>query len=100
MKSYADRVLYLEYFAPRRYRWNGRQSEVMGLSEQLLPDVWRSNAQLTFGPSDDSWAISGFVRNIENNRTVAFSSTTPLANALVAGTLSPRTYGARGSFRF
>ena len=70
------------------------------LPEQKQGDVWRSNAQLSFGPSDDNWSISGFVRNIENKRTVAYSATTPLANALVAGTLAPRTYGVRGSFRF
>ena len=70
------------------------------LPEQKLDDVWRSNAQLSVGPSSDAWSISAFVRNIENNRTVAYSATTPLANALVAGTLAPRTYGVRGSFRF
>lgn len=70
------------------------------LAEQRLGDVWRTNAQLSFGPSDDKWSISAFVRKIENNRTVAFSSTTPLANALVSGTLSPRTYGVRGAFKF
>lgn len=70
------------------------------LPEQLLDDVWRSNAQVSFGPSDDRWSISGFVRNIEGTRTVAYSATTPLANALVSGTLAPRTYGARASFRF
>ena len=70
------------------------------LPTQLLPDVWRTNAQLSFGPSDDRWSIAGFVRNIENNRTIVFSSTTPLINALVAGTTAPRTYGVRGSFKF
>lgn len=70
------------------------------LAEQLLPSVWRSNAQLSFGPSDDSWSLSAFVRNIENNRTVAFSSTTPLANSLVSGFAAPRTYGVRASAKF
>ena len=70
------------------------------LPEQRLDDVWRTNAQARFGPADDRWSISAFVRNIEDNRTVAYSATTPLANALVAGTLAPRTYGVRGSIRF
>lgn len=70
------------------------------LQEQLLPSVWRSNAQVTFGPQDEQWSVSAFVRNIENNRTVAFSSTTPLANALVAGTAPPRTYGLRAAVSF
>lgn len=70
------------------------------LPEQRLEDVWRSNAQIRFGPSGDRWSISAFVRNIEDNRTVAYSATTPLANALVAGTLAPRTFGIRGSMSF
>ena len=70
------------------------------LPEQLLPSVWRSNAQVSFGPSDDSWSIAAYVRNIENNRTVSYSSTTPLVNSLVTGFAPPRTYGVRASARF
>lgn len=70
------------------------------LAEQLLPSVWRTNAQVSFGPATNAWQISAFVRNIEDNRVVAFSSTTPLANALVAGTSLPRTYGVRAAVRF
>ena len=70
------------------------------LPEQLLPHVWRSNAQISFGPASDRWSIAVFVRNIENNRTVVFSNTTPLATAYVAGTTAPRTYGGRVSFNF
>ena len=70
------------------------------LPEQLQPDVWQTNAQIQFGPSGGRWSMTGFIRNIENNRTVAFSSTTPLANALVAGTTPPRTYGLRGKINF
>lgn len=70
------------------------------LPTELLPDVWRTNAQVSFGPSNDAWSIAGFVRNIENNRTIIFSSTTPLANSLIAGTTAPRTYGVRVAFKF
>ena len=85
--------------ADTQYR-TSRYAGFAYLPEQKLGDVWRTNAQLSFGPSSDQWSISGFVRNIENKRTIAYSATTPLANALVAGTLAPRTYGVRGSIRF
>lgn len=70
------------------------------LPEQKLESVWRSNAQISIGPSNDAWSLSAFVRNIENNRTIAYSATTPLVNALVAGTLAPRTYGVRAAVKF
>ena len=70
------------------------------LPTQRLSDVWRSNAQISFGPSGETWSIAAFVRNIENNRTIVFSGTTPLANSLFAGTTAPRTYGARAAVKF
>ena len=85
--------------ADTQYR-TSRYAGFAYLPEQKLGDVWRTNAQLSVGPADNKWLIAGFVRNIENKRTIAYSATTPLANALVAGTLAPRTYGVRGSVRF
>ena len=70
------------------------------LPAQLLPDVWRTNAQVSFGPRDEAWSIAGFVRNIEDNRTIVFNGTTPLVNAFFAGTTAPRTYGARVAVKF
>ncbi len=70
------------------------------LPTQLLPDMWRTNAQVSFGPHDERWSIAAFVRNIEDNRTIVFSATTPLANSLVAGTTAPRTYGGRVAVKF
>lgn len=70
------------------------------LPEQMDGPVWRTNAQLTFGPADKHWSIAGFVRNIENNRTPVYTSTHPTASFLVAGTTAPRTYGATAGFKF
>lgn len=70
------------------------------LPEELLPGVWRSNARVTFGPRDDSWLLTGFVSNIENNRTPTFVTVSPVTNLLVATTAAPRTYGVRASVRF
>ena len=85
--------------ADTQYR-TSRYAGFAYLAEQKLGSVWRSNAQISIGPSDDAWSISALVRNIENKRTIAYSATTPLVNALVAGTLAPRTYGARGAVKF
>ena len=70
------------------------------LSTQLLPTVWQTSAQISLEPTTKAWSVTAYVRNIEDNRTVVFSSTTPLANALVAGTSPPRTFGVRGEFSF
>ena len=70
------------------------------LSTQLLPAVWQTNAQISLEPATKRWSVTAYVRNIEDNHTLVFSSTTPLANALVAGTTPPRTYGVRGEFSF
>ncbi len=70
------------------------------LPEQRVGSTWMTNAQLSFGPANDSWSIAGFVRNIENNRILNFAVTHPLANALVGGSTAPRTYGARASVKF
>ena len=70
------------------------------LPEQVLPGVWRTNAQISFGRSDDRWSISGFVRNIENHRVPIYSSMHPTASFLIAGTTAPRTYGIRAGYKF
>ena len=70
------------------------------LPTQYLPSVWQTNAQIAFGPADDHWSISAFVRNIENNRTTTSSGLHPLANILVSTTTAPRTYGGRLSVKF
>ena len=70
------------------------------LPEQRVGPTWTTNAQLSFGPSNDRWSIAGFVRNIENDRILNFAVTHPLANALVGGSTAPRTYGVRASAKF
>nr|WP_243853691.1 TonB-dependent receptor [Sphingopyxis panaciterrae] len=85
--------------ADTQYR-GGRFIGFQYLPEQYEPGVWRSNAQLSFGPANGRWSIAAFVRNIENNRTPIFSSTQPIANILVSTRTAPRTYGARIGFKF
>ena len=70
------------------------------LPQQRIGSDWISNAQIQFGPEDEQWSISAFVRNIENNRTLTFASTHPTAAFLTAGQTPPRTYGVRAGVKF
>lgn len=68
--------------------------------DQLVDGNWRSNAQVSFGPSDGKWSLSAFVRNIENDRVPVFASQQPFLPATMVLTSPPRTYGARLSAKF
>ncbi|BAI96211.1 TonB-dependent receptor [Sphingobium indicum] len=85
--------------ADTQYR-GSRYLGFLYLPEQRAPGVWRSNAQVSFGPADGKWSMAAFVRNIENNRTPVYSATQPIANILVSTRAAPRTYGARAAFKF
>lgn len=85
--------------ADTQYR-GSRYLGFLYLPEQRASGVWRSNAQLSFGPANGDWSIAAFVRNIENNRIPVYSATQPIANILVSTRAAPRTYGARAAFKF
>ena len=79
-----------------------RSSRYIGfayLPAQLIGPSWSTNAQIKFGPSNESWSISAFVRNIENERTPIYSI---VGNArfFTFGTTPPRTYGIRLATEF
>ena len=67
---------------------------------QLVGSTWTTNAQLSFSPSDDRWSVTGFVRNIENNRYLVNANTYLIASALVGITEPPRVFGVRASVKF
>ena len=67
---------------------------------QLVGSTWTTNAQVLFGPSDDSWSIAGFVRNIEDKRFPVTENTYAIASTLVAITEPPRVFGVRASVKF
>lgn len=89
----------LVFGADTQYRAR-RYAGFLYLPQEDLRSVWRSNAQISFGPESDRWSISGFVRNIENKRTPVYESTQPIANILITGTTAPRTYGVRVAGKF
>ncbi len=70
------------------------------LDPQLTPSSWTTNAQLTLAAEDDRWSITGFVRNIENERVLTGSQQFAATNALTGVYTAPRTYGIRGNIKF
>ena len=70
------------------------------LPEQRAPSFWRTNAQVTLMTDDERWSLTGYVRNIENDRNPYFSTNTPLTNFIVTSSFAPRTYGVRASVKF
>ncbi len=80
-----------------------RSSRFVGfeyLSFQKAPSVWQSNAAVTLSPSNDSWSIGAFIRNIENKRTLTNSIIFPVGSVSTELTGPPRTYGVRASIKF
>ncbi|AUW57787.1 TonB-dependent receptor [Sphingobium sp. SCG-1] len=66
--------------------------------EQYQPSFWTTNAQVSFGPSDNRWSVQAFVRNLQNDRTLtAVIGFLGLQSAYIS---PPRTYGLRGSAKF
>ena len=77
-----------------------RYVQVDFLPQDLVPATWTTNAQIAFGPSDDSWQIAAFVRNIENDRVVVNVPIYNAASSLQYITTAPRTYGVRVGYKF
>ena len=80
----------------RTSRWIGFEFQ----PGMLQGPTWQSNAQISFGPSSERWLISGFVRNIENNRFVLNAVDFGFASLVSATTNPPRTYGVQGRVSF
>ena len=62
--------------------------------------TWVSNAHLSLIGGDGRWSVSGFVRNIENNRYQTFATQVPASNLYVSINAQPRTYGLKVGTRF
>ncbi len=72
-----------------------------GYSPQtLLSPVWRSNAQITLEHPEAGWSLTGFVQNIEDDRSPTLMFTTPLLSYLTASPDDPRVWGVRAAIDF
>lgn len=70
------------------------------LPQQLVDEVWVSNAHIGFGPADNRWEILAYVRNIGDEQVPVFAPTHPIANLVMQGLSAPQTYGVRLSASF
>lgn len=80
-----------------------RSSRYVGfdyLPFQLVDSTWQSNAQVAFSPASDSWSVSAYVRNIEDDRQLTNTIVLPAGQLATALTGPPRTYGIRASAKF
>nr|WP_225883601.1 TonB-dependent receptor [Sphingomonas aliaeris] len=67
---------------------------------QVVGSTWQTNAQVSVGPEGDRWSLTGFVRNIENDRIVTAAPIFNIGGVGTVVTSPPRTYGVRANVRF
>ncbi|MEO7691008.1 MAG: TonB-dependent receptor [Sphingomonas sp.] len=77
-----------------------RYVQVEFLPQELIGDTWTTGAQLSFGPENDRWSITAFVRNLEDHRIVVNTPLYGLGSSLESTTSAPRTFGARVNVTF
>ncbi|MBB4613444.1 TonB-dependent receptor [Novosphingobium taihuense] len=69
------------------------------LDFERIPAYWTTDASLTLRDADGTWALTGFVRNIEDKRRNLAPQAAPIGVA-VGHFSAPRTYGLRLSGNF
>ena len=69
------------------------------LDFEHIPAYWTSDASLTIRDAEGGWALTGFVRNIEDKRRNLAPQSPPIGLA-VGHYSAPRTYGLRFSGNF
>jgi iron complex outermembrane receptor protein len=70
------------------------------LAYQTVGSTWQTNAQLTFGPENDRWSLTAFVRNLEDNRIANNANVFNIGGLGTQVTSAPRTYGFRANVKF
>jgi iron complex outermembrane recepter protein len=69
------------------------------LDFERIPAYWTTDASLTLRSSTGTWALTGFVRNLEDKRRNLAPQASPLGMA-VGHYSAPRTWGVRLSSNF
>jgi iron complex outermembrane receptor protein len=64
------------------------------VSPLIAPADWMSNISASYGPQDENWSLSAFVRNVGDKRSLT-SGTVYSGKLVAARQTSPRTYGIR-----
>ena len=68
--------------------------------EQKQGSFMTSDAFLTLQSADETWSLTGFINNIEDEVIFARAGNRPILNFSVATLRPPRTYGVRLGYRF
>lgn len=71
--------------------------DLTNLSQFRQPGFSKSDATLTYNAADDRWYLQAFVKNIENEITLAGAATGLVQSATI---MAPRTYGVRAGVKF
>jgi iron complex outermembrane receptor protein len=82
--------------AYRSERYNGFEY----LKQELIGPDWVTNASVGFGPTNDQWRVSAYVRNIGDERVPGFATINPQSATLIFGISPPRTYGVNLTGKF
>ena len=61
---------------------------------------WRSDASVSFGDADGTYALTLFVNNIEDQRQESVATPQPLSTIISESVTPPRTYGVRLRYNF
>lgn len=69
------------------------------LAHEVIEDHWTTNLDLTLMSADETWSVSAYARNLEDDRTVQ-STQTPIIGIATASYGADMTYGMRFGYRF
>ena len=70
------------------------------IPQELVGSTTRTDLQASLSPKDGPWTVAVFIRNIEDHRTLIYSTPSVQSNLLLGEYSSPRTYGVRVSTHF
>ncbi|WDF72531.1 TonB-dependent receptor [Novosphingobium sp. KACC 22771] len=79
----------------RDQQWGGFEY----LAFESIPAYWTTDASLTLRTDDGKWALTGYIRNMENKRRDLAPQSAPIG-AAIGHFSAPRTFGLRLSGNF
>jgi iron complex outermembrane recepter protein len=98
-----------QHFPMGDYEWIARldtqykDQRVIGfeyLQHEIADSFWRTNLNVSFGPIEGDWKVTGWIQNLEDERQ---PNTAPLNTSMSVGTVvyeAPRIFGIRYDQRF
>ena len=78
----------------------GRYTDSDYIAAEYVGSTTQTDAQLSFSPHGQSWAVAVFVHNLEDDRFEEYAAPVPDAKLIASFNNPPRTYGVRLSGKF